>query len=1490
MKGKILTIVAICILLSLFQFKSPYGSSYTLEGELYPLMEPHGHISINNSIEFVNMASAEVWPGSGTPGDPIIISGYQIDAEGGPFGIYIANTTINFVLRGCSVNNTRYVSEPYNVGAGVHLHNVSNCTVSDVEVSNCDVGILYNVGEGDLEVTGCRVFDNNAGGFTGYCHRVMNVSMTNNIFINNSCSGDPCEPGGGVRLFGWNNTTAVVNVRATGNTIDNNGTSGGLFRVGDFGEGDPAVYGRYVPFEVNVTLMDNHIIGGEGGGLKLLALSKLSLYAENNTILNGGSCSNRIGYNPGGYFVKDLECVLKENILGRNNSEHWGDSWKIMAENEVEASIQDNRISNTSFGSLRIGWACGEIGVYSGIVDADIKGNNITDCRGGGISVMAKDKLDTKISSNYLDNITEGYPGGGYRSGIEVVGLNNCRVNADIRYNTVNNSLNNGILLAGGDLPARGMVANNRISRGHPMNLDHVGIELNNTIGTPVMRNTITHFAGAGIRVLDSYSSRIVENLIHNTSVNHTDPREIFGAIVLDNTNGTEVRHNRIVNSSFGINLFGYSSENSVLNNTLEIFFVGTIFQIQSDNNTARNNTYNGGYVGMLPGYGSSNNTVSGNHVSETTVGIYSIFSNDITIEGCEVHGSEMFGISVIENRGAAVSDNRVFNTSRGVNIERCWDSEIQNNTIVDQDRGIYVESSVGISLTGNTVINSSMEGIDLFQTDRSRIARNLIRDSTGYGIRLLESNDNELFENAFLFNNGTGKEYNGSISQAFDDLAANRWNLSGEGNYWLDLTNPDSDGDGVVDDPYSIPDNDSAADERPLVYSPISPSPVNVTASPGDGSVVLEWTLPQLRAGWAVEEVIIYRESPSRSPDLLITLEGPATEYVDDTAENGMEYHYQVSLFTTAGEGEPSDPVTVEPDGIPPSISILSPTDGVYLNTDDVTMEWEGSDPSSGIDHYEVRLQSDSSYTDVGMNTSYVFNNLTGGTHTTWLRCYDRAGNQNETSVSFTVDITLPEINIITPRNGSYLSTTTVNVTWNISDGGSGIASLSILLDDGAPQDVSGEIFREFDNLPQGIHVVELIAEDRAGNVNVTDISFQVDTIPPEAEILIPVEGELFDSGRGINISWTGSDGGSGIQRFFLRLDDGTWMDMGSTPGYYVHDEDFSEGNHTITLSCEDLASNRGEDSLTFEVDGTPPEVLDHGPTGEDVPPDSSIFVNFSEKMSVDEVDLEISGVEGSINWTGNRLDFDPTDPLEDGVEYTVTVSGRDLAGNGMEPFQWSFRTSGDLVELTGRVVDLDDLILPGVRVEVLDENITDTTDDSGLFSFLLEPGKYRIRLSAEGYVNLTVKVDLGSGSDMDLGDIALQELTGEKGVITGRVIDSEGVPVQGADVYLDGLKMTATDSNGFFILYEVDEGTHDLRIEKDGYETFESEVEVRPDKQKNIGDVELEDERFLGIPGLMWLFTGLILLALILIVVIVLVIKSGGKEEEESWEGWEE
>ncbi len=112
----------------------------------------------------------------------------------------------------------------------------------------------------------------------------------------------------------------------------------------------------------------------------------------------------------------------------------------------------------------------------------------------------------------------------------------------------------------------------------------------------------------------------------------------------------------------------------------------------------------------------------------------------------------------------------------------------------------------------------------------------------------------------------------------------------------------------------------------------------------------------------------------------------------------------YTVEYYATDRAGNPSavQSKIMTVDDTPPLLSFLSPQSGQTLNSGNVTITWAGSDSSSGIDHFEIKIDS-GSFINIGSGTTYA-TQLSSGKHIVTLLAFDRVGNSESSTLSFSV------------------------------------------------------------------------------------------------------------------------------------------------------------------------------------------------------------------------------------------------------------------------------------------------------------------------------------------------------------------------------------------------------------------------------------------------------------------------------------------------------
>src|SRR5207245_6084478 len=145
---------------------------------------------------------------------------------------------------------------------------------------------------------------------------------------------------------------------------------------------------------------------------------------------------------------------------------------------------------------------------------------------------------------------------------------------------------------------------------------------------------------------------------------------------------------------------------------------------------------------------------------------------------------------------------------------------------------------------------------------------------------------------------------------------------------------------------------------------------------------------------------------------------------------------------------------------------------------------------------------------------------------------------------------------------DGWYLSPVTVTRT---ATSGSGIATTIAYRIDGNAWVTYSQPF----TLPDGRHVLNYQATDADGYSEVSkSSSFNVDSTPPS----VIANSPSVPIGPDESLSWSGSDGGSGIARYEVSIDGAAFMSIGLETTLTRR---WSVGTHLVVVRAYDTAGN---------------------------------------------------------------------------------------------------------------------------------------------------------------------------------------------------------------------------------------------------------------------------------------------------------------------------
>jgi parallel beta-helix repeat protein len=223
----------------------------------------------------------------------------------------------------------------------------------------------------------------------------------------------------------------------------------------------------------------------------------------------------------------------------------------------------------------------------------------------------------------------------------------------------------------------------------------------------------------------------------------------------------------------------------------------------------------------------SSGNELIGNTVTGSSYGIYLYKSNENNIEANAVN-SNTDGIRLDDYCNLnTVTDNTIEgNVLNGIVLDFiCDDNEVTYNTISNNKEGIVLYRGHSNDLTDNLIMSNSSSGIRLNLCSTNIITHNVISDhNEDYAKGLYVHNvsdENYIYNNSFIDNNIQAEE---------NSIGTNIFYLEPPigGNYWSDLTGPDTNGDGFVDVPWT---GMGITDNYPLVNAYVVPISRQITS-----------------------------------------------------------------------------------------------------------------------------------------------------------------------------------------------------------------------------------------------------------------------------------------------------------------------------------------------------------------------------------------------------------------------------------------------------------------------------------------------------------------------------------------------------------------------------------------------------------------------------------------------------------------------------------
>ncbi len=264
------------------------------------------------------------------------------------------------------------------------------------------------------------------------------------------------------------------------------------------------------------------------------------------------------------------------------------------------------------------------------------------------------------------------------------------------------------------------------------------------------------------------------------------------------------------------------------------------VYALDAEAITLKDSTLNGCDTGLVVSSGRRINVLGCNIINCRKYGLDIERSRDIVVKNCSITDNANAGVLLREGTGGVFDDNTISGCTFGLSLWNAsfnqvrrnqvdhnyygilvtnWSSynNITGNMLIDNNRGeITAGFGIGLSLQENSSHNlvvgntaqGNYNGLELSKGCQYNAVYANNATENKHGIRMNENRNNLIFGNKFQDNK----------INAYENLSRNIWNTT-IGNYYSDYQGEDENGDGIGDQPYSLPGPESKSiDHMPLL------------------------------------------------------------------------------------------------------------------------------------------------------------------------------------------------------------------------------------------------------------------------------------------------------------------------------------------------------------------------------------------------------------------------------------------------------------------------------------------------------------------------------------------------------------------------------------------------------------------------------------------------------------------------------------------------
>lgn len=1323
--------------------------------------EPTAQIYIKGNSELVSQAQSNNWTGSGSESDPYILYNLTINANGYDYGIYIADTSLYFIILDSWVEGAAEASVClYNVnngrventtcldsGTGISLISSSNTVLSNVSVQGgLDYGIYLSFSNGNT-IADSTVSRNGVG--------ICLWSSGGNTIRNDNVS-DNLESG--VRLVSSsdnlldslecsNNSISGLDFTASRNNVVNNSRAGGSL---DGIVIESSSHGNTVSGS-NLSLNFNN-------GIRILESDRNTLrdnrYGEERFAINitdsaWGMLYNNTMYNCSILLQGDQETFTTQTI-SLNNTVNGRPVLYVRGGDQAAMVMLE---AGSDAGEIILGGVNG-----AEITDRSFDNASVAICMGYNTGIQIRDSSFDKFllalyiqDSRYtlVDNIT----GTNSETVIFAWRSHDLSVaNSGFSYNLVGariyecerSTVSANTFSANGAGLVLAEAAASHVENANEFDGNAIGMLLGGSHDITVRHNTF-HGDGTGIDVGISLAGSRINTIEHNG----------FNGV------GTGILVNRSIN-------------NKILSNDLRDGGIG-VYIAGPGPNTVSNNTCRGNDVGVKT-EGSSGTVIENNRdINENGIGIFiesgvneKVLSNTLT-------GNDAAGIKIANSSSSLVLNNTCAGSKAGISIVSSQGIEATRNTCIGNEDGIWVMDS-SARLDGNTCSGSTRDntrGIMISYSQGVTVEGGLY-DNNRDGIHLSYSSGVE------LRNLNSSSNYVGIILRWSDNNVLENVTCGYNSRYGIGLEDSDNNrinGSKVYDN------QDHGVGLRESDHNDLT----NNTLEGNHGHGVFVWSGSENR---------FLNNAFLHNNDGLDDHIPPHVQAYDDGTSNqwnteGRLHNYgnHWSEWTSDGDGNgiADRPYVLGGSGgavdrcplIQPHLRITgAPRDlAAESGNKTVVLTWKVPSDTGGapILNYIIYRENNGTVARVAVinpELTYIDHDVVNGlNYTYWISASNLLdeGPRSLPAEAHPASVPFSSTNITAMSN---TTAKTITLNWTVpEDGGANISGYHVYrgLDAGNFSLLftvtNGTTYNDTDTLRGVRYYYYVVAFNVMGNGSRSEIiNCTVPPVPPDAPRNLTTEA----SDSSVRLTWEAPEvnGGANVTEYavYRRDSSGTVLEIGSTTGLAFMDNNAVNG---ITYYYWVKAKNSaGEGAGSTEVPATPMTVpgtvtgLTATRSGNTVVlswsapsyDGGSPIIGYHIYRGLTSSDMELISSSSAASYSDNTV--------TSGIAYYYRVAAINSVGEGEMSL---YKQEKNTKTLPGKVVDADNNPVPNATVII--DGREYTTDENGLFVAEVQPGAGKtITIRAPGMEDLTQTIDVPLRAT-DLGSFQMEAGSSEDG-----------------------------------------------------------------------------------------------------------------------------